>query len=73
MARRLKVNGKMGDGMGWVLRHVADGFIAANGPAGRKGAMVSGRVQHQRQSTKERGRADCRMDMARKRMLMEVG
>lgn len=72
MAHRLKVNGKMVDGMGLELRHVDGGFIVENGPADQKVAMVFGKVQRQRLNTKERGRVGCRMVTVRKHTLMEV-
>lgn len=72
MAHRLKVSGRMVDGMGWELRHVDDGFIVENGPVDRKVAMVFGKVQRQTPNTKGRGRVDYRMVTVRKHTLMEV-
>lgn len=72
MGHRLRVNGKMADGMGLAWRHVAAGFIVANGRAALKVATVFDKVPLQRPSMRALGPVDFRTDMVPKLMRMAV-
>ena len=68
----LRASGRMDDGMASAWRVKGDGCTKANGPKDIKGNMELYRVLLVERDTKERGAADCKMDMARKQMQMEV-
>lgn len=72
VGHRSRVNGKMADDMGLVLRHVVAGSIVANGRAAQKDVTVFDRALLQRPSMRALGPVDFRMDMVPKHMRMAV-
>lgn len=68
----IKGHGRKASGMALELKTRASGFTKVSGHMDLRGATVCGRAREQAASTRVHGTTDYRMDMERRRTLMEV-